>query len=525
MQIFLPPAATYVNEQLLYVEHNGQVIPWSTAAFSKRNFTEDRDLFKHINEYWASLSAQRQEEIFTIYIKINEVFDTTDLDSEIDHALNKLLFKLMLHHNFAEIKKWAQIYSGIVFPGPPHLLTEYKETIDKQDRNYTRDKTYIVSDYVDLVCMILQLRVMIPIWGRYIGRTHKLAGTVFKEYYALKLLDRTVFMTEEPIKKLYDYIETVLPVDGSKAHILMGVSSEEFAYWNMAQLVVRKLCLSDIRGLDPTPVLIRHISKYLMEKVKRLNSGNNTKIKDKNNKSSVFSSGSEEDQVSLMEQYKIKQDISTGDIQLLIHYASDPVYIARTIYPQTSDVVISKMVDASRAILKTRPEDAQTLLLSWLLDPAVPAEAVGYLNSSQRALALGAVAAAYWDKGHKLMSALCTATVVSDDDGADISSTGSKGRLSKETTEQLEKLFPYPRQTKRGKVVRDELLALDEIVELFVRRSWVLNIHNEYMKELQPTYPELRRLTIPHDFKEQMARLIIDAVQVPRVDTLSTLIK
>ena len=173
MQIILPNYAIYAINQEVIVEHNGQEMKWTTSPFSKSNFEDDRAMFTHINEYWASLNKARQDKIFGIYLKIFDIFDSTDLLDEIDNLISEQVEQLFAEHTLDEIRPWVQIHSGIIFPKPPELPLNFVGSVDK---NHTREKTYTVSDYVDLICMILQLRIMVPIWGKYIARTSKING-------------------------------------------------------------------------------------------------------------------------------------------------------------------------------------------------------------------------------------------------------------------------------------------------------------------------------------------------------------
>ena len=528
MQIILPPYPTYVNDQEMYVEHKSQDLRWTTAPFSKMNFENDRAMFKHINEFWASLPMERQDHIFSIYRNISDIFDSTDLIDEIDQLLSEQVELLMLEHPLAEIRQWAMFNSDIRFPSPPELPAEFVESPTQVDKNHTREKTYTVSDYIDLVCMIIQLRTMIPIWGRYIARTNKIAGTAFKEFYAFKLLDHSQFVREEPIQKLYGYIRSVLPPGGNKADILQGISSEEFPLWNMSVLVVRKLCLADIRGIDPTPILIRHISRHIMEKAKRIDANTDMSVRSKNDKRSKSennaSGQSEEHQLSSLEQYKIKEEVSRGDIQFLLSHIQDPYRIAKLIAPGISDEAIDQSLKALPALLRSEADPSQTMLLSWMIDSVVPAETTSFMSMLDRCRCLCACSAAYWYKGHYLMAALCTATPAPDDGEVMLSGTDSKGRLSKETAEKIESLFPYGRKNKGNKAQRDEIVAIDELLNLFSAKSWVMNLSEEQVTVIYPKHPQIRRLTIPHNFKEQVAQLVIDIVSQPSKPTLEQLL-
>ena len=146
----------------------------------------------------------------------------------------------------------------------------------------------------------------------------------------------------------------------------------------------------------------------------------------------------------------------------------------------------------------------------WTIDPVIPSEAVNFLNKIDRTRCLCAISAAYWAKGFHLFSALATATAANTEGEIVISGTDSKGRISKETNEMLEKLFPFSKKQRGSKSNRAELVAIDDFIRVFTLRSWVLNLTDEQISVLYPGYASQKRLIIPHNFKEQVAQFVID---------------
>ena len=75
MQIILPPYPTFVIEEMLIVEHNGQQFRWNVSPFSKTNFEAQIGMFQHINEWWALQTQEHQQKIYDTYTKIYNTFD------------------------------------------------------------------------------------------------------------------------------------------------------------------------------------------------------------------------------------------------------------------------------------------------------------------------------------------------------------------------------------------------------------------------------------------------------------------
>ena len=278
MQFILPDYAKLLSDQALTIEHDGAKLVWDISEYQiKSSFEKDdmyKHMFSHINAYWARQNQTTQRSIFEVFSRIHDVFntlpssdDSTSRVDTINSQLYPLLDELYSYHPFKDLEYFVRYNSGIRIPGAEYLEAEF---VENDDKNHTRNKTYTINDYIGLVTLILGLRLMVPVWGAYIKATGSVAGTKFKEYYALMLLDRAGISLSEPFVKLGLYIQERTPKDGNKTAMIDFISSEDYPRWIMALLVVRKLCLADIRGeIEPSAVLVRHISRHVHERVMR----------------------------------------------------------------------------------------------------------------------------------------------------------------------------------------------------------------------------------------------------------------
>ena len=75
--------------------------------------------------------------------------------------------------------------------------------------------------------------------------------------------------------------------------------------------------------------------------------------------------------------------------------------------------------------------------------------------------------------------------------------------------DKLEKLYPYQKKSRSGKVQQVVLGDVDELVSMFMRDSWVCNLTSEHQAVINPKSHGIRRITIPHDFKSKIIELVI----------------
>src|SRR5690606_22049939 len=74
-------------------------------------------------------------------------------------------------------------------------------------------RTYLRDDYRELVIFALALRPMVPIWGEYIRTSGDIAGNVYKEYAAMRLMINSWPSKCKPRERLLEYLENLIPRD------------------------------------------------------------------------------------------------------------------------------------------------------------------------------------------------------------------------------------------------------------------------------------------------------------------------
>ena len=519
MQITLPSANAYTINPHVLVEHDGQSVMWDTSVFSAQNIRDNEGIFKHINEWWAFLPKQTQKEIFDTYVDIHNAITGSSNVERLGFELQALSTRLVSFHDFNSIRAYVQYKSDIRIPGPPHLPEVFVESIDK---NHTRNKTYIVSDYLNLVSLVLQLRIMVPVWGEYIKQTGKVIGTEYKEQYAFYLLNNSSIENNEAMLKLKEYVNAIVPADGNNAAILEGISSVEYSIWNLSVLIVRRLCMADVRGLDPSPVLVMHTSRHIRERVKRSDSSFRGGIL----KERVEATGSnvpDELQNSTMERYPQKPEIYAGDISHFRHLMRDPKLYAKRLAPTLQDYELNSSFVAEEALSAQDLHPAQKLLMQWVFDDCVvPAQGMDFIKHVDIAKALCVTHSVLWHYGHHMLAALATATHKKISEENVITGGYSKGRVSRELQDKLNELFPYQKKNRAGKQIQVVMNDIELLLDLFMKDNWSANLVPEQLAIINPRSAGVRRIMIPHDFKTKITELVIFLAQPRPVLTPQT---
>lgn len=489
----------------ILITHGDEVLVWNILSFDRSTFNEV-DLFSHVNRYWESFSEQSQLEIFNIYKEIRIAFDEIWNRGKLTAELYILVAKLLDAHNLKDAQHWILFHSGVYLP--PNLEKEYNNTTNSPG---SREQTYLKEDYIKLVTLTLILRTMIPVWGEFICRTRQEAGNNFKEYYAFQLICKSQLAYSEAIEKLTTYIEySIIPDKSKSASIIGGISTEDFPIWVLGLVLVRRLCLGDISGVNQKATLVTYIYKYITQKVKGNDSNFAGMVKDK-----IFDdSGSDGDSnISKLEGYKAKQEIPAGDIILLEYAMRDTYAVAKKLAPSMDTALLTRALETTLVLNDNVIYDPQIAILQWVMKPVISPRGILYLCKSTIVRLLALCQSVLIHRGHYAIAGLCTSVVNSNINEIQISGVDSRARIPKELLEQLFIYYPFTKRVggkqKVLKPINQAIVAIDTVAEQFSNQDWILTVDDSLIPLVSEGSTN-RRYVIQHNFKITLANLVIE---------------
>lgn len=503
--MYMDPVSKQFTAIQMVTEHNGEEIHWHVSTLNKTVF-ETEEVCRQINAYWAKLPGYKQQVIFDIYTQIKDVivsvYDTTQLIT----SLVPLVTKLYEEHDLEEMSRWISFHSDIILP--TDMVDNY---VKSDDDVRTREKTYIKEDYKGLILLSLALRPMIPIWGEFIYVTRNDTGTGFKEFYAVKLINKTHLIESEPMVKLRTYVSHNIKTDKPMfSNILNSVGSEDFPMWLLSHVLVRKLCISDLSCTNNEATLISSIFNFISQKI----TGNppSTLADMVNSKDFTRGNANDENNISRLEAYKIKQMIAPGDIEIIEFVLNDPYKVAKSINPNIDLNLVKEFVNASRALDHHEISACQVVLAQYVLKKAIPSRGLMHVSKMKAINAIAIAQALIWHK-YKPIAAMMSAIVTTD---SELQTNGidSKVRIPPEMMKELERVFPYTKVSiskKKGKVENSVLRAIDELSSLLSARDWTITLP-DHMVEQITGQNNLRRYSCPHDIKILLGQFILDIV-------------
>ena len=488
-----------------------QTIEFSNNSLAKTAFVmavnDENPIFVHFNRYMDKLPKNRQDEIFDIIAEIqSEIENTNNLESTNGNLkiLFAHLFKRIIYDEILSLVLNDKSFnSDITLPSLDNIKTKYEGVSD----NYTKEKTYIFSEYQEFIALIIQLRIMFPIWAHYIEVFSSNLGTNYKEYEAFKLIEDSELFHNRAMLKLRRYVEAITPDEGSKAAIIDFISSDDYPLYNLALVVVRKICTMEIRNPgERQPILIMHTSTHIREKISNNDKKQGSIIADK--KGQDIKSSSEEHQISMLERFKIKDKLTVGQKVFLLESVDNPLDLARKLKPNIDlDLVSAVLADTLR--MGSQPvERVQKIILKNVISHVVSFHVVDLMPKSTLINSLGAVAAVLISDGFYGIAQFLTATTIPSDGGVTIATDQHQNKVTSELRERLIAQMPYQRSGRAKATTSPIVDNVDIIFKELTNKVWHNNLPDFIILQ-GGTGAVIRRIKIPGNLRIMLTEFAI----------------
>lgn len=510
MKVYLSPSkpkTTVIEHEVNGVTHT---LDFNNNTLAKTAFVvavnDENPIFTHLNRYLVKLPSSRQDEIFEIIAQLQEVIEGSTTLEEANSKLKLGYVHLFERINFEEILQLVvndrEFNKDITLPSPDNIKMQYEGVSD----NYTKEKTYIFSEYQELIALIIQLRIMFPIWAHYIEIYSSKLGTNYKEYEAFKLIEDCLLFKNKAMQKLRRYVLANTPEEGSKAAIIDGISSEDYPLYNLALVVVRKICTMEIR--NPTerhPVLIMHISTHVREKITNNDKKSGSIIADKIGQDTK--ANSEERQISMMERFKIRDRLTVGQRVFLVESIRDPYVLAAQLKPGISNQLVKAVIAETNRMEKKPVENVQKVILRNIISLVAPNQIVTLMKRDLLVRSLAVCAAVLIEEGFPEIAQFCTATTVAADGNSTIATDQHQNKVTSELRERMLELMPFQRSGRSKTAVTPIADNIDLIFKEITSKVWHSNLPENIIAPNGG--PVIRRIKIPGNLRIRLTEFAI----------------
>lgn len=492
------------TKRTIAIYHNDAVQLWAINSFDKTCLHKviidengeavPYDPFKEINAYISSLTQAKQDELWNIYVVMRHYIDDIAATSKVSTVLGQGLLKIYDIVKIDEVQKFLEKRDLIAIP----------PSIENQDtRGYRKERTYNPQKYRGLITLAICLRLALPVWGEYIALIGKGVGIDRKEIHSMHLLKGSKLLSSPQYKDFSDFVLTTVEAGKvSKASIIHGIGSEELISLNLAASFIRKVAVAP--NLI-TELLVNDIYNYIA------NNGPDPDrrhgyIVEKNPKDDTT-----KEEASILETYRIKESISSGDLELINYYCEmiDKVMLGvDTTVPQELIARCFKMRDTLKDFT---PTEMNVRLCQWCLNNIPPRSMVMVDEYAMRSLLCATFGLLiHW--GYPQLALLVTAKETLTEDGHGYAISSQRKQMTPELDAALDVMYPL----KKGRNKDSINMAKNAINRYFTAHAGKMYVstYTPYFEDIVKGHigQEGRHYLKP-DTPLQLARMLLDSTK------------
>jgi hypothetical protein len=483
--------------------HPGEDLIFDISEYDKAFKASGNDIFAEINQYFATLNPERQAVIAKGFTEVHEVFQTVTDILQVKLRIQRILKDMYSAMPYTDVVDWVKYHCR---PRMPPTMRDDFLPSDPPDRR----RTYIYRDYVELVALAIMLRPMVPVWGEYILRSKKIAGTDYKELQALRLLYHTGITELQPAQRLLDYIiATTGYEDPVFASVVSGLGTEERPEWLLALNLIRRVAPGEINSNDPQSNIVTNAYNYTKSKLEQLAKKGNVKSKDPRR------GGAEDDNVSFLEMYKVKERVSRGRLAPIAAYTENPLGVAQRLDETIPPGLLVECLEATKHLEGLPTYKHQIVLAQWILAKVIPPKGIESLNRVAVLRCIAVTQAMLWYWGFYDLAALASACPYPIDEDQILANLEGRAKIPKHLMDELVINYPHhvmagSKVTKArlnaGKSPNEAVKSMENFIDLLKLHDWEL-FAPQMLQDRTSKIPHTRRLIVPADIRAQIALL------------------
>lgn len=447
---------------IVIVTHKEERVIFDISLFKSTKFRTLTDPFYVLNSWFANQDPRLQLAIFDIYkearIAMAELRDIEYLGE----VLAGMIGVLYRHIQFEPFMQYIRSNNLVGMP-----FGEFKERHDPEDK--LPQRTYLVSDYLDLATLSIALRAVLPIWAEFAVMIQGIVGSDYKEQIAVaRLLPETWIPDSRPVSRLRTYVEALIANKIVSGPIYDAMSSDEFPDWFVSLILVRKVCIGDVsidRGKG-------HIVAEIYTFIDTTMRGLETRFSRVGIKSGARDDGEER---SVLDDSRVRQNTTIGYKVGLAEYLNNVHGVCVALDPTIPIMLITGGLEKTPDFPPDTISSFHTVITQLVISLVIPCRQLQGLEKSSRLKAMNAVRIVLWHWGHKELSLLMSSPMspIKIGDPIDGVTGQHRSRVDQTLMEELERLYPYRlSKGKNGKSENPVYTSTVNIVSNIPSKIW-----------------------------------------------------
>jgi hypothetical protein len=478
------------------LEFNGVTIRFNTQNFDRSNVNNPTRSMEPLNRYFASLSDDDQQEVFAVYGEIRESLDSVRSRERLTSKLKSHIARLYDTIDVDKMFNWLGMHLDI-------SAGEVNENYSADDG--PRELTYIRAEYKGLVRLGMVLKPLLPVIGEYMATIAKDVGTAYKEYRAMDLIDPRILARDE-WQRLKVYVEVNSSYSRKTTSAVYGaLSTEELPEWLLAFAVIRKVLLIDPG--DTGEHIVRKMYNYLKSKMDQMDKSFD-RVGDKHRPTD---NAREEDNLSIMENTRVRQEISKRVPRDIEHYIMNHWReMAERLQPDIDMKLVKRCIDnISKSNIVVN--EVHYMICGNIVSRVFSSTAQYHITHNPMCHVLGISQAILHTRGFPILANLCSALFIArDPDEFSLGGEGHvKSRVSRNDLDTLSEIYPHYRRSSAKQLSAKNNVGNDWIDDLLNK---VNSVDIEFNLPLALDGENLSgtRMIVPSNFRPECARFLMD---------------
>ena len=332
-------------------------------------------LYDKINEYVATLPIERQKKMFDVFASFSHSSMKGSFDNpDVVAALEVKIAEVSDLMNYDQFIAWNRTQSSKILY-PDVMLDDY---VYDPDQNTPPEKTYIRSDYTDLIGMIVFIRSLSPLYIDYYNYIKQNANYYY--YKIFMLLVRSSVYDCPQAQKLRTYVEANRAtfmggqVKNDNLVLDVGLSDDDVLDALLAEIIFNKLLTIDFFHKKC------NIISFIFQTIKYKGSyapSDGLNIRNKTTKNDQS-----RDDISYFEDYRKTSNVVLGTSVEIQHALSSLEYLLNGLGRKNFNhaAYVYELEHHLPRLLQHRPDNTQVYMLGWFMDKIINPRALHYIE-------------------------------------------------------------------------------------------------------------------------------------------------
>jgi len=396
----------------------------------------------------------------------------------------------------------------------PSVLKDNYDGLREQNDQGSREQTYLIEDYYELMALITIIKATLPIVGMYVTLKKSSIAKPLKDYIILNFYMGHSIYNSRPFVKLHEYIDKLVDIaaqkeDFSKRIIEKSLPKDEMAEYVLAPAIFQRLAYTNEIDDVEDKNAITKLYSFVINNIKLKATENSSNIRIKNPVGTNISDSNESE--SEMETNRTPVDLTFGHIEEFKYYLSDTTRLLNHLDLLKHKTLLNKVYKYFKDIPIGNIPDFNVDISFWIMKDIIDFRTSDYveLNEVINALAVAFV----WSlvNSHKDIANILATHTIPDEGDVFKYSAGHKNKISKENKDLINEIFPYSNivTVKDVETLVNDVETIINKTTVDMNKSVLMSIlpdelHKEYFDNVD------RVVKIPQDIKNKLAELILD---------------